>query len=153
MSTSANNPKLTRMLLAKSEGEKRTPRGKLKVSMDACTNMAINTLPLVLLKTHVVTIAKVMAMTTNLTMSKKPLPPDDSAQDGTKNSGRCQRAHSSPRMRVPTKGPCSGCRRGSAKPRQPGSSNSGPPRMVTRTKLPKKLGTYPGPNPRTEASP
>src|ERR687885_1839893 len=112
MSTIANTPKLTRMMLAKSEGEKRTNKGALKVSMDACTNMAMNTLPLVLLKTHVVTMAKVMAMTTNLTIARKLLPPDVAAQVGTKNSGRCQSAHSSPRMIVPTKGPCSGCRRG-----------------------------------------
>ena len=59
-----------------SEGEKRAPMGILKVSMEACTKMAISTLPFVLLKTHVMTMPKAMAMTTNLTISRKPLPPD-----------------------------------------------------------------------------
>ena len=122
-------------MLAISEGEKGTPNRPLKSSMDACTNMAMNTLSLVLLKTHVMTTAKEMAMMTNLTMAKKSLPPDYAAPDGTKNSGRCHSAHSSPRIRVPTKGPCSSCSLGNAKPRQPGSSNSGPPRMAVRTKL------------------
>ena len=69
---------------------------------------------MVLLKTQVMTMAKAMAMTMNLSISRKPLPPVDLAQAGTRNSGRCQSAHRSPRMRVPSKGPCSGCSLGSA---------------------------------------
>jgi hypothetical protein len=59
--------------VAMSEGEKRAAMGIVKVSMEACTKIAISTLPLVLLKTHVTTVAKAMAMTTNLAISRKPL--------------------------------------------------------------------------------
>ncbi|MCA1729492.1 MAG: hypothetical protein LC751_08800 [Actinobacteria bacterium] len=78
-SATANTPKLTKKPLATSEGEKRAAKGTLKASMDACTNMTMKTLPLVLLNTHVMTMANATAnataITTNLRMSMKPLPP------------------------------------------------------------------------------
>lgn len=103
--------------------------------MEACTNTAISTLPFVLLKTHVKMMVMAMAKMQNFTIARGLLPPDDSAQVGTINSGRCHNPHSSPRIILPTKGPCSGCMRGSAKPRQPISSPSGPPRTATKTKV------------------
>src|SRR3712207_6077263 len=64
------------------------PRGLPNVSMDACTSMASSRLARVLLNTHLITMANATAMTTNRTMSRKPPPPEEAAQDGTKNSGR-----------------------------------------------------------------
>src|SRR3954463_9866849 len=111
------------MLFIAAEGLTEVPEDRLKgrkgESMHVCNKMARSTLPFVLLKTHVNTMAVAMAKRQNLTIARGPLPPDELAQEGITNRGRCHTAHSSPRMRVPTKGPRSGCRRGSAKPRQP----------------------------------
>src|SRR3954449_13188079 len=125
------------MLFIAAEGltEAETPEDRLKgrkgASMHVCNKMARSTLPFVLLKTHVNMMAVAMAKRQNLTIARGLLPPDASAQEGTINMGRCHSPHSSPRMMLPTKGPRSGCRRGSAKPRQPISSNRGPPKNNT----------------------
>src|SRR4051794_11671532 len=115
------------MLFIAAEGLTEAPADRLKgrkgESMHVCNKMARSTLPFVLLNTHVNMMAMAMEKRQNLTIARGPLPPDVSAQEGTINMGRCHTPHSSPRMRLPTKGPCSGCRRGSAKPRQPISSN------------------------------
>src|SRR5919112_2974247 len=87
----------------------------------AWTKMAINTLPFVLLKTHVYMMAKQVVARTNTTTLNKV-----SSFQGVKNRGRCHSAQRGPRIRVPTRGPCSDCRRGGAKPRHPRSSANGP---------------------------
>src|SRR5215217_4060298 len=63
------------------------------VSADACTSMARSRLACVLLKTHVMTKAKKMVLTTNETTARKPSPSDDAAQEGVRNRGTCQKAH------------------------------------------------------------
>jgi hypothetical protein len=97
MSTTAAAPRpiTAGMLLAA------TRAGKISssenVSADACTNMARSRLAWVLLKTHVMTIAKKMVLTTNeTTAARKPSPPDDAAQEGVRNRGTCQKAHRTP---------------------------------------------------------
>src|SRR5262249_35821763 len=52
---------------------------------------------------------------------------------GPKKMSRCHTLQSAPRMRVPTSGPYRRCKRGSAKPRHPPSSSSGPPGGMKRT--------------------
>jgi hypothetical protein len=47
----------------------------------------------VLLNTHVMTMVNVMAASVNKVMPLMPPPLEETAQDGTRNSGRCQRAH------------------------------------------------------------
>src|SRR5215204_7824470 len=89
--------------------------------------MAIRRLPFVLLKTHVYMMAKQVVARTNITTLKVVR-----VFQGVKNKGRCHKPQRTPRMRLPTKGPCSDCRRGSANPRQPGSSPSGPPRKICK---------------------
>ena len=41
-----------------------------------------------------------------------PPPPEEAAQEGTKNSGRCHRAHSTPRITDARSGPCKRSMRG-----------------------------------------
>src|SRR3954449_10266311 len=103
----------------------RIKKGVLK---DTWSKTAMSRLPFVLLKTHVMTMVKEMAEMTYRTMLRRV---GGKFQLGTQNMGRCQNAQRGPRMRLPIKGPCSRCRRGSAKPRQPGSSPNGPPRKNT----------------------
>src|ERR671921_1235819 len=80
----------------------------------AWIKMAISTLPLVLLKTHVYMMAKQVVARTNTTTLNAV-----SSFQGVKKRGRCHSAQRGPRIRVPSRGPCSDCSRGSAKPRQP----------------------------------
>src|SRR5829696_7410368 len=87
--------------------------------MDACTNIARSTLARVLLNTQVMTMVNVMAVRVNRVMPTMPPPPDEAAQEGTRNSGRCHSARKTPRMSDASSGPCSRSMRGSAKPRQP----------------------------------
>ena len=77
----------------------------MNASIEVCTSIAKSTLARVLLNTHVITIVNVMAVTMNSVMPRMPPPPDEAAQDGTKNSGRCQRAHSTPRITDARSGP------------------------------------------------
>jgi hypothetical protein len=93
------NPKLSRRLLDTSAGAKSNLRGTLKVPIDACINIAIRRLPFALLKTHVMTMATAIAKMTNLPIcliSRMPLPPEDSTQDGPMNSGRCHATAQAP---------------------------------------------------------
>src|SRR5919202_46851 len=99
-------------------------RIKKVVLKDACIKTAMSMLPFVLLKTHVMPIVKQMAEMIYKTMLRRV---GGKFQVGIQNMGRCQNAQRGPRMRLPTKGPCSRCRRGSAKARHPGSSPNGPP--------------------------
>jgi hypothetical protein len=83
----------------------------------------MSTLPFVLLKTHVMMMVTGMeAMTNRTTLARV----GGKFQAGTQKKGRCHNAQSGPRIRLPTKGPCNRYRRGNAKPRQPGSSPTGP---------------------------
>src|SRR5438477_4655156 len=54
--------------------------------------------------------------------------------EGIKNPGKCHRAHRLPTIRPPVKGPRNRCKRGCAKPVQPGSSKSGPPKRTIEMK-------------------
>jgi hypothetical protein len=92
--------------------------------------MVMSRLPFALLKTHVMIMVRAVIVRINITM----LGMVGGVQTPLQNKGRCHKAHSIPRMRLPTKGPCNGCKCGSANPRQPGSSPSGPPRMNVETK-------------------
>src|SRR5215203_172153 len=105
---------------------KSVPSGTVDQLKVAWIKMAISTLPFVLLKTHVYMMAKQVVARTNTTRLKVV-----STFQGVKNRGRCHSAQRGPRIRVPTRGPCSDCSRGSANPRQPGSSPSAPPRKNT----------------------
>src|SRR5215207_593764 len=83
--------------------------------------MAMRTLPFVLLKTHIMTRRRPTRARANTTKSRTvPLGGMSvRSSDGIKNPGRCQRAQRLPRMRPPTTGPCSCCKRGWAKPLHP----------------------------------
>src|ERR671933_1969720 len=93
--------------------------------MDPCAKMGMSTLPLVLLNTHVKMIVIDTAQITNKTTSRRL--PCGVSQLGMRNRGRCQSAQRVPRMRLPISGPYSRWSLGSANPRQPISSNTGPP--------------------------
>src|SRR5215213_10070035 len=94
------------------------------VFMDECPKMVRSTLPFVLLKSHVnMMVLKMHARRNRTKLSML----GGVSQNGIKNRGRCHNAHTGPRMRLPTNGPCNACRRGSANPRQPTSSFSPPP--------------------------
>ena len=80
---------------------------------------------------------KLTAPTRNMATPCRVSPPFVAAKTGVKYCGTCHPAHSTPRIRVPTNGPHRSCSLGSAKPRHPGSSRSGPP--VTRSTT-KKTG-------------
>src|ERR687898_776395 len=113
----------------------------------ALVNAAISTLPFVLLKTHVYMTAKQVdarAITARLNTV--------SSFQGVKNRGRCQSAQRGPRIRIPRRGPYSDCSRGSANPRQPGSSPSAPPRKSTYKKTPSKDNGASAPSPSNDPS-
>src|SRR5436189_5592441 len=95
------------------------------VSKEVCTKTAMNRLPFVLLKTHVMTMVKAIDAMTNITMLRMV---GGRFQTGAQNRGRCQNAQMGPRIRLPNKGPYRRCSLGSANPRHPGSSPSGPPK-------------------------
>src|SRR5215218_9272227 len=88
----------------------------------ACSKTAMSTLPFVLLKTHVYMMAKQVVVGAGAAGLRAV-----GAFQGGKNRGRCHKPQRGPRIRLARRGPCSACSRGSAKPRQPGSSPSAPP--------------------------
>jgi hypothetical protein len=87
------------------------------------TSMTRGRLPLVLLKTQVMTTLNKRQKSTNERMLLGFTPPF-SRPHSVRNRGRCHPAHSAPRIKVPKRGPCSRWWRTSAKSRQPGSSAS-----------------------------
>ena len=97
---------------------------------DACINMVISRLPSALLNTHVMTTVSAVIITTNMTMFATV----GGVHTPVQNRGKCHKAHSTPKRMLPASGPYAACRRGSAKPRQPGSSPNGPPRTNVATK-------------------
>lgn len=90
---------------------------------EACISMVMSRLPFAWLKTHVMMIVRAVIMTMNIRMFGIV----GGVHTPVQNRGRGHSAHSTPRMTLPTSGPYRRCKRGSAKPRQPGSSPSGPP--------------------------
>ena len=90
-------------------------------SKEVCTKTAMNRLPFVLLKTHVMTMVKAIAAMTNITMLRMV---GGKFQAGTQNMGRCHNAQRGPRIRLPTKGPCSRCKAG--------QRESAPPRLFAQ---------------------
>src|SRR5215208_4703075 len=111
-------------------GPKKPPEMVLFV---ACISMASNTLPRVLLKTQV----KTTVHETMNTMS-------DQGTSPTTISGRCQKAHSTPRIRLANNADRPTCRRGRAYPLQPGSSQLPPkPGMRSRMKNVEKRPVQP----------
>src|SRR5207302_4102514 len=94
--------------------------------------IAINKLPPVLLKAHVISTEKLTTASRKTITPETVRPPFAAANVFVKYCGACQPAHMTPRITVPKSGPQRVCRRGSAKPRQPGSSSSGPDRKSTR---------------------
>jgi hypothetical protein len=78
--------------LATAQAGKIAPSVPLKVSMEACTNIARSTLARVLLNTHVMTIVNHMAVRVNRIMSRTPPPPEEAVHEGTRYSGRCHSA-------------------------------------------------------------
>ena len=121
-------------MLSTARAGKISARGIVNVLTEVCTNIARSRLARVLLKTQVMATVTVMAKMVKVVMPRISPPPDVAAQDGERNSGRCHSAHRTPRMSVPRSGPCNRSRRGSAKPRQPLSSNSGPPKTTRARK-------------------
>ena len=59
-------------------------------------------------------------------------------------SGRCQAAQPIPTTTLASNGLSTACRRGSAKPRQPGSSPSGPPYNAVAAKTPSRVAVVVG---------
>jgi hypothetical protein len=96
------------------------------VFQEACTNIAIKTLFLALLTTQMMIRRRPIRTRANTTKSRTvPLGGISVASwEGIKNPGKCHRAHRLPRIRPPIKGPHNRCKRGCAKPVQPGSSKS-----------------------------
>src|SRR5215212_8383276 len=98
---------------------KSVPSGTVDQLKVAWIKMAISTLPFVLLKTHVYMMAKQVVARTNTTTLKVV-----STFQGVKNRGRCHKPQRGPRMRVPSRGPCSDCR--------PGQRKTAPARLFTQ---------------------
>jgi len=106
------------------------------VFQEACPNIAIKTLFLVLLTTQMMIRRRPIRARAN-TMNSRTVPLGDisvTSWEGIKNPGKCHRAHRLPRIRPPIKRPHDRCSRGCAKPVQPGSSKSGPPKRTIETK-------------------
>src|SRR5258707_274997 len=90
------------MLFHASEGPKVTLvtlKGRKGASMDACTNMAISTLPLVLLKTHVMTMALAMANRPNLTIARMHAARSRAEQRSGARAGKTLACHRRPEQR------------------------------------------------------
>ena len=81
--------------------------------------------------THVMMMAIATTVRRNTQTLVRLRPPFSPAHPGTRNWGRCQAPHRTPRTSVPARGPSRAWRRGRAKPRQPGSSNTGPEAPTT----------------------
>src|SRR5829696_1826229 len=103
-------------------GEKNWPEMVLFI---ACIIMMISTLPLALLKTQLKMITAPMISTMS-----------DQWTSPTTISGTCHPAMSTPRIRAAKSAERPACRRGSAKPLQPGSSHA-PPRPGIRSAMAK----------------
>jgi hypothetical protein len=73
-------------------------------SMDVCTSTAVSRLARVLLNTQLKTTLKATATRTNKTIPEMPPPPEEAAHAGTRNWGRCQNAHRTPRTRDAVRG-------------------------------------------------
>src|SRR5829696_1867339 len=117
---------LTESAPEKASGEMKLPETVLNM---AWKSMTISTLPPVPLYTHVSTSVQAMM----ITMSHPPICP-------FARSGRCHRAHTAPRIRLATSAERLACRRGRAKPLQPGSSHVPPIPGIrsTRAKVEKR---------------
>jgi hypothetical protein len=81
MSTSATTPKPINNgnALDTALAGKIAPSVMLKVSMEACTNIARSKLARVLLNTHVMTMVNVRAVRVKSVMPRTPPPPEDAA--------------------------------------------------------------------------